>query len=797
MSEQANRPEQTFRGRWGWRRGLAAAFGLALALGEWIVPGAVRAAPPRAIEVENLRVGFTSNTQNNLFKLGAWTPVRVQLRAGNERFSGWMEVVVPDDDGTPTAFRQVVDVAANSSARFTTYARPGTVDPEFTVRLLDEHGRRRAPDFNGAAMAKLDPIRPDEMLLLALGRPQGVDLIPGLPSFSPDPNANNTMGRNMAIGMAVGRIESGGEDALPGRWYGYDAAEALVLDTNDREIMSKLNASGGQAVRDWVKRGGHLVVAIGSDWSRVRDSFLLDQADPMLPALPTGQERVSEFGASIESFAGAARPFSDQAGAGAKPILVTKLEEVEARGGKVLSESGSVPLIVRGPHGFGRVTVLAFDVDQKPFADWPDRALFWVKALDLRGRAGDPNAPGTLVVGGGRRFYQSGVSDLSSQLRRALEQFSDVKLIPFGWVAFFIFLYILLIGPGDYLFLKRVLKRMELTWITFPIIVVTVSLLAYYAAYLVKGKELRVNKVDVVDIDQTTRQPQARGTAWANLFSPQNRDYGVAMLPQPLDKDGPAGMLASPNDSKEANVHMRSSAEVLATWFGVPEAGFGGMGNNGRLSLSSGGYAYQPDSGAEWLDGVRVPIWSTKCLTARWFGPVAPLVESDLKPVGSDRVAGTIVNRQTIPLKDALLVFGKQIYQLGDLAPGQTVQVELKPDRSLAGYLKSLSGSIISTQPYMTDEFKIDRANLLLTLMFHDSMTAASGNNGEMALASVPLHYLDLTGQLALDRPMLVAKYDRPPTRLLLENAPSPPKVAQTSIVRVILPFGSQAGSRQ
>ena len=71
----------------------------------------------------------------------------------------------------------------------------------------------------------------------------------------------------------------------------------------------------------------------------------------------------------------------------------------------------------------------------------------------------------------GARPY--GVSDLSTILRTALEQFPGVKLIPFGWVAFFIFLYILLIGPGDYFFLKKVLKRMELTWITFPTIVLT------------------------------------------------------------------------------------------------------------------------------------------------------------------------------------------------------------------------------------------------------------------------------------------------------------------------------------
>ena len=42
---------------------------------------------------------------------------------------------------------------------------------------------------------------------------------------------------------------------------------------------------------------------------------------------------------------------------------------------------------------------------------------------------------------------------------------------------------------------------MELTWITFPTIVITVSLLAYYAAYVVKGTDLRVNKMDVVDVD--------------------------------------------------------------------------------------------------------------------------------------------------------------------------------------------------------------------------------------------------------------------------------------------------------
>ena len=42
----------------------------------------------------------------------------------------------------------------------------------------------------------------------------------------------------------------------------------------------------------------------------------------------------------------------------------------------------------------------------------------------------------------------------------------------------------------------------------------------------------------------------------------------------------------------------------------------------------------------------------------------------------------------------------------------------------------------------------------------------------ENPLASIPLHYLDLSGQLALDRPMLFGRVNRPSTRLVLGHAP-------------------------
>jgi hypothetical protein len=363
-----------------------------------------------------------------------------------------------------------------------------------------------------------------------------------------------------------------------------------------------------------------------------------------------------------------------------------------------------------------------------------------------------------------------------------------VKLVPFGWVAFFIFLYILLIGPGDYLFLKKVVKRMELTWVTFPLIVLSVSLAAYLGAYAVKGKELRVNKVDVLDVDQSGTAGsaiRARGTTFFNVFSPQNRDYDVAVLPQPVARP------PAPPSPAGGNGPERPAAgtEVLTTWLGVPEPGFGGMGGGRQVGFSGGGYDSQPPGGSERLEGLRIPIWSTKCLTARWFGPSPALAESDLVPVGSDRLAGTVTNRLDVAMTDVIVAYGRHVYMLGVLAPGATVRVELSPDRQLPGLLKDRSKSYLPGPDARGS--RIGRADLAMALMFHDSQ---GGVTADRLLPSDPLRYLDLTGLLALDRPMLVGQIDRPAARLALGNAPSPPRVEQTTMVRVILPLGKPPG---
>jgi hypothetical protein len=733
------------------RRPRSAAMALIL-----LVPALLAAAPAgKGVKVENIRVGFGEK-----YKIGAWTPVWVNVQAGAEPFEGTMEVVVDDESGTPTAFvHPHRSIGAGETIRLVAYVRSGSPMGEFTVRFRDKDGKV-------TSSTTLDSIRPnnppatmysDDIAILSLGKAQGVEELPKVAGLNGGRASNGNLTGGAASVVEVVRLAGLDGDLLPGRALGYDALDAVVIDTNDRDMMSNLAQKGDQLV-EWVAQGGHLIVAVGANWQATRDSAL----GPILPATIAGTTTINDV-RTIEAFAAGS---SSQLLPDNTPLTVAKLAGIEARGGKILCATATSPLVVRGPYGFGRVTVVALDVDQAPFSTWADRALFWVKALDLR----PTSAAGTNNPNRGR-FAQFGVRDLSTRLREALEEFPGVKLVPFGWVAFFIFLYILLIGPGDYFLLRKVFKRMEFTWITFPAIVLIVSGVAYWAAYQAKGTELRVNQVEVVDVDIASKG--LRGSTFVNVFSPQNRDYNVAVVPRPL-----------PSASAKVSV-----TDSRISWFGAPEPGLRGMNGSGRgMAFGSTGYRYAPPGEVSRLEDVRIPIWSTKAFTSRWFGKVSgePIIESDLTANGIDRLNGTITNRLDVDLKGTILAFNTGVYSyLGTLKPGETKRIELTQDRRLSGHLNDLRKGFEPTNPYGPQPtLSINRYALVQAILFHDSDISA-----ESPLPSRPLHDLDLTGQLLLDRPMLVAEIDSPATGLDLGSTSGTPQGKRTTVLRVILPL--------
>ncbi|HMF37792.1 MAG TPA: hypothetical protein VKF17_14180, partial [Isosphaeraceae bacterium] len=284
---------------------------LAVSGGTW--REAFGAPPP--VEIQNVRIGLGAG---NAYKLGCWTPVRIQLKAGDQRLSGFMELVVPDDDGVPTSYRQPVELGPGQSTRLTAYSRPGGRDTEFTIRLLDGQGRRLLEAPQSLTMpAPPAVIMPDEMLILTLGQPLGIDQLPTLPGFTLGGKGETGPGKSEVV---LARVDPQ-SDQIPGQWYGFDAAEAIVIDTDDRASLEVLAGLRGQSLVEWVKHGGHLVVAVGANWQAVRDSVL----GSILPAQPAGQEQVPSLEA-LDTFAGSTKPITP---AGTPPVLVTRLEAAE------------------------------------------------------------------------------------------------------------------------------------------------------------------------------------------------------------------------------------------------------------------------------------------------------------------------------------------------------------------------------------------------------------------------------------------------------------------------------------
>ncbi len=288
-------------------------------------------------------------------------------------------------------------------------------------------------------------------------------------------------------------------------------------------------------------------------------------------------------------------------------------------------------------------------------------AAFWKKLQEEiapRVPAGEANQPvGAFVQGG----------ELGVDLKRDLESFGDVPVISFGWVALFILFYIALVGPLDYLLLKKVFKRLELTWITFPIMVLIVSVAAYATAYYFKGDDLRINKIDLVDID-LQGPGQVYGQSWFTLFSPRIRNYTIGLEPAAPEWGGRW-------DESDADAPL---PPVMVAAMDGPEPMLGGTSQ----SLFRRPYEYADDAGG--LRRVPIPVWATRTFTSSWRVPLKdrqaadrpPPIQAELRVSRDGKaLSGAITNHLPAELQGVVLFFQGQWYQLGDLVPGETRDV--------------------------------------------------------------------------------------------------------------------------
>jgi hypothetical protein len=631
--------------------------------------------------IKKVRIGLPagkSGQEAGRSRNGFWAPVAVVLEAGAEGHPDRAyQITVQTTDAEEVTYQYTVPVpamAGQAERVVTAYVVPGGEGVEFTVHLETSAGRRieTRPKLTRDA-SRDEVLAPGDVLFLAVGA--GLSQLKRAAEKLDRPRDKEDAERDLGK-----RQFTFAEDvsALPDRWFGYDAVDVVVLATGKADFVTQLaqDQARRNALLEWVRRGGQLVLSVGRNKQEVAR---LLQAMPLLDCKVTGSEKLP----SLPELSGRWCEREPH-----KPILQqVEVATVEPGPGvHVLVREGTRPVLLEGSCGLGRVVVAAFDLDMPPFTTWDGQQEFWQRLQEglvpystIR-QPGRPGAgPGPGPVGGppGGGFGGEQNSEIRAALKRGLEMFEEVPVISFGWVALFVLLYIALVGPLDYFVLKKVFKKLELTWITFPLVVIVVSVAAYFTAYAMKGDDLRVNKIDLVDID--LHEPrQVYGHSWFTLFSPRVQSYTVGL---------------EPADGWTAPVPKGAPGPV----FTLLEAG-DRSSRGGSQGLFPRPYEYAED--ATGLRRVPVPVWSTRSFTVAWRAPLKgdrPAIDhrDDVGPLRrsrtDDALVGQITNNLPVELRGCALFYREKWYDLGTLAPGEKKRVEPLFARDARGQGRSIA----------------------------------------------------------------------------------------------------------
>jgi hypothetical protein len=510
-----------------------------------------------------------------------WVPFLVTVANEGDEVQGEVRVVRDDSMGRRIVYAQSVLLPAHSRKQFFLYV----LDEGYlyaTVELVEQGRVLREQKIS------LSAIRPEDALI-------------GVVSSSPS-TLNLLAALTTARGGKVMVAHLSPQD-LPSQGRAWESLDVLVLNDVDTGVLTPEQR---EAVTAWVTLGGHLVVTGGLNAVQTAAAVT-----DLLPVTVIGTSTADDVSA-LGEFAGT--PLVDGG-----PTVVASCQ---VREGHVLIAQREQPLVVRRSQGGGRVTYLALDLTTAPLQTWVGSDALWNRLL-VRSLA---HRPGWGVYEGDSLFG-------------ALASAAPLTL-PSPWlVGCFLGLYVLIVGPLNYVILRR-RKRTAWAWFTIPLCIIFFSSFAYLTGFQIRGRQVIVSQVSI--IRAWAGQPVAGVDSYIALFSPRRGTYQVEVTNGPLISR-------------------------------LPESYGMGMDASG-LNVQQGDPVTVRD--------LRMDVGEMRGFTAQSYG-AAPAVRADVRLeeitpdlMGQMRLVGTLTNEGSVPLEDCLLVLRGYTVSVGDIQPGQTVQVD-------------------------------------------------------------------------------------------------------------------------
>ncbi len=526
-------------------------------------------------------VGF-----GGLCQADAWCPVRVTVANAGAGVSAQLQLQVrPTSVGDVSRYYRTVILPANARKAYVFYLPPDTSTYGSYPRVqLRAENRTLA-----SAEVPVQQTIAEDHLYVTVG-----DLTGAL-SFL---GALEPMGRGQAYVADVALAD------LPDDPLGWESVDVLILQEVDTTALTDAQR---QALYTWLQHGGNLVIGGGPGAA----TTLAGLAD-LAPVHVTGST-------SVQRLDGLQRTVDVPVADGPFAVAVTTLRD---GGVLVLSQSvddENLVLVARREIGQGEVAFLAFAPSLNPFRGQTARIDLWRRLLgDDLGLTARP------------RF------EIGYNLERALSIIPGVSAPPVLLILGFLATYTLLVGPVNYLMLRKADRR-TWAWLTVPALAVLFSGLAYVSGSQLRGNEPILHRLLVAYVPAGA--DQGRATQTVGLFSPRRRRYTLQSENPRVTTLNLSGM----QDIQDALTVRQTSPGVR-----IEDARF----DVGELSaFIMDGYIPTPDLTTD-LD-------------------VAVDASGDVQITGAVRTGAT-------PIEGLVLLIGAHIEPLGDLDANAVKQLDLQ-----------------------------------------------------------------------------------------------------------------------
>lgn len=603
---------------------------LALLVGALLVPVGPLAAQENGIELE-AAAGF-----DGFYKAGSWVPVTVIASNSGADISGELRIVTGSPNtGDAVTYSAPLDLPSQSNKRVVLLVNIPRFSTNLDVVFVDDNGRIAAQITSN----RLDTLTRD-------------DLLYGIISPAPD---ELTFLQNLDAGRSRAEVAFLNLNDLPETAVAWTALDVLVLDDID---VSQLTPAQLAALSGWIDTGGQLVVTGGPNWQQTAVPL-----SDLLPVTLSGTVTVDDLPALRDATG------DDFRDAGPYLLAGSSLRP----GSEALLTDADVPLLARRPQGRGAVYFLALDPKLAPLLDWDGNPALWAPVADDL-----PPLPAW-----GRGVQNSFAAQSAVEALPAISLPSVLQLLGF------LLAYIVIIGPINYLVLKR-LNRRELAWFTIPVLVVVFSGLTYLIGFQIKGNVPILNQMAVAFGHLDSEQMRVENVL--GLYSPRRAVYAL--------------MLPADSAARPLSESIRASTDLDAV---------------------------VRDS-AVTLEGIRTDVSEVATFVADSYQPVPDIRgEARVEELnGRSRLIIALQNNSSLALQDVSIMLEDQVYALGDLPPGGTLsQTQLLsvptaapgvspplfgPTVGIAPPLMENADTILSTSDFYNDPQAYPRWQLLQAL---------------------------------------------------------------------------------